>query len=101
MYNIENYSQYQIHVFSKIHSSARQKLKATKAEMIANQHKKAVPINIKQGDTVMIQQAERRSKLSPKFVGPHRVVRYVHGNTFEVVEPGSNVTLIVHTDRLK
>ncbi len=99
--NIEKYSQQQIHVFfffSKIHSSVRQKLKAAKAEMIVNQNKRAIPVNINQGNTVMIQQPERKSKLSPKFVGPYRVVRYVHGNKFEVVEPSSNVTLVVHTD---
>ncbi len=33
VYNIENYSQQQIHVFSKIHSNVREKLTATKAEM--------------------------------------------------------------------
>ncbi len=101
IYNIEKYSQQQIHVFSKIHSSVRQKLKATKAEMIINQHKRAIPVNIKQWDTVMIQQPERKSKLSPKFVGPYGVVRYIHGNKFEVVEQSSNVTFVVHADRLK
>ncbi len=49
----------------------------------------------------MIQHQERKSKLSPKFVGSYRVVRYVHGNKFEVVEPNSDVTLEVHSDRLK
>ncbi len=101
VYNIENYSQQQIHVFSKIHSSVREKLKATKAEMAMKQHKRATPVNIKQGDHVMIQHPERRSKLSPKFIGPYRVVRYVHGNKFEVMEPNSKVTFVVHSDRLK
>ncbi len=100
VYNIENYSQQQIHVFSKIHSTVREKLKATKAEKAMKQHKRATPVNIKQGD-VMIQHPERRSKLSPKFIGPYRVVRYIHGNKFEVMEPNSNVTFVVHSDRLK
>ncbi len=49
----------------------------------------------------MIQQPERKSKLSPKFVGPYRIVRYVYGNKFEVMEPNTNVTLVIHSDRLK
>ncbi len=55
VYIIENYSQEQIHVFSKIHSSVREKLKATKAEMAIKQQKRGTPVNIKQGDHVMIQ----------------------------------------------
>ncbi len=66
VYNTDNYTQQQLHVFGKIHSSVRSKLKATKTEMMANQQKGAIPVNFKQGDTVMIQQPERKSKLSPK-----------------------------------
>ncbi len=43
VYNTHNYTQQQLHVFGKIHSSARSKLKATKTEMIATQHKGAIP----------------------------------------------------------
>ncbi len=67
VYNTDSYTQQQLHVFGKIHSSVRSKLKATKAEMVANQHKRAIPVNFQQGDTVMIQQPEKKSKLSPKF----------------------------------
>ncbi len=38
VYNTDNYTQQQSHVFGKIHSSIRSKLIATKTEMIANQH---------------------------------------------------------------
>ncbi len=100
VYNIENYSQQQIHVFSKIHSSVRETLKAAKAEMAMKQHKRATPVNIKLGDHVKIQHPERKSKLLPKFIGPYRVVRYIHGNNFDVMEPNS-VTFVVHSDRLK
>ncbi len=82
VYNIEKYSQQTILVFSKLHSSVREKLKATKAEMAINQHKRSTPVNIKQGDYVMIQHPG-----SPKFIGPYREVRFVHGNKFEVMEP--------------
>ncbi len=69
--------------------------------MMAKQHKRAVPVNIKEGDAVMIQQPERASKLAPKFMGPYEVVRYVYGNKFEVRDPSTGVTLVVHSDRLK
>ncbi len=101
IYNIDSYPEQQLHVFSKIHSSVRQKLKATKAEMISTQHKRAIPVKINQGDTVMIQQPERKSKLSPKFVGLYKVHRYIYGNIFEAREQNTNVTLIIHSDRLK
>ncbi len=69
--------------------------------MMANQHKMAIPVNFKPGDNVMILQSERKSKLSSKFLGPYRIVRYVYGNKFEVMEPNTNVTLVIHSDRLK
>ncbi len=55
VYNTDNYTQQQLHVFRKIHSSVKSKLKATKTEMMANQHKEAILVNFKQEDTVMIQ----------------------------------------------
>ncbi len=82
VYKIDRYAQQQIYVFSKIHSTVRQNLKATKAEMMANKHKRDIPVKINQGNTVMIQQPERKSKLSPKFVGPYKVVFYIYGNKF-------------------
>ncbi len=68
---------------------------------MAKQHKRAIPVNFKQGDTVMIQQPERKSKFSPKFVGPYRIVRYVYGNKFEVMEPNTSVTIVIHSYQLK
>ncbi len=49
----------------------------------------------------MIQQPERNSKISPKFVGSYRIVCYVYGNKFKVIEPNTNITLAIHSDRLK
>ncbi len=46
VYNTDNYTQQQLEVLGKIHSCARSRLKATKAEMMANQHKRAVPVNL-------------------------------------------------------
>ncbi len=101
VYNTDNYTQQQLHVLKKIHASVRSKLKTTKTEMIANQHERAIQVNFKPGDNVMIQQPERMSKLSPKFVGLCRIVRYVYGNEFEVMGRNTNVTLVIRSDRLK
>ncbi len=70
LYNTDNYIQKQLHVFGKMHASVISKLKETKAEIMANQHKEDIPVNFKPGDNVMIQQPEKMSKLSPKVVGP-------------------------------
>ncbi len=87
-------------IFGKIHSSVKSKLKETKTEMMANQHKRAIQLNIKQGGTVMMQQPERKSKLSRKLVSLYRIVRYAYGNKFEVMEPNT-ITLVIQSDRLK
>ncbi len=100
VYNTGNYTQ-QLNVFGKIHASVSSKLKATKTEIMADQHKRAIPVNFKLRGSIMIQQPERMSKLSPKFVGPYRIVRSVYGNKFEVMGPNTSVTLVIHSDRLK
>ncbi len=52
VYNTDNYTQQQLGKnlgkFWENHSSVRSKFKATKTEMMANQHKRAIPINFKQ-----------------------------------------------------
>ncbi len=70
VYNTDKYTQQQLHVFGTIHASVRSKLKATKTEIMVNQHKRAILVNFKRGDNVMILQPEKKSKLSPKFVDP-------------------------------
>ena len=49
----------------------------------------------------MVQVPERRSKLSPKFIGPRLVIRQLHGNKFEVFDPSLKTLEIIHSDRLK
>lgn len=73
LYNIEDYVQHLMHNFSNIHASIREKLKATKAEMVIKQHKTAIPVKIKQGDTVVVQQPNHTSKLAAKSVSPNRI----------------------------
>ena len=101
VYNIDNYADQHLHVFSKIHKQVREKLLASRAEMMAQQHKRAVPVQIQVGDNVMVQAPIRNSKLAPKFFGPRLVVSRLHGNKFGVLDPVQNTTEIVHSDRLK
>ncbi len=48
VYNIEDYAQQLIHVFSTLHTNVWEKLMATKAKMLAKQLKSATPVEIKQ-----------------------------------------------------
>ncbi len=68
----------------------RSKLNATKVEMLSNQHKRAVPVELKEDHTVTIKQAESSSKLGAKFLGPYGVVRNIRVNRFEVPEPNTS-----------
>ena len=69
--------------------------------MSEKQHKKASPVTLKVGDTVMVSVPERHSKLSAKFVGPRLIVTKLQGNKFEVLDPWLNTLEVVHSDRLK
>ncbi len=52
VYNIDTNAKQQIQVFSQIRCEVRTSLKATKEEMTSRQHKRAVPVSLKQGDSV-------------------------------------------------
>ncbi len=69
--------------------------------MCEQQHRRASPVTLQVGDSVMVRVAEIGSKLSPKFVGPRRVTQYLGGHKFEVTNHLSNTHEIVHSDRLK
>ncbi len=49
----------------------------------------------------MVKVPERNSKLAPKFVGPRLVVKQLHGNKFDILDPWLNTLETVHCDRLK
>ncbi len=57
-----------------------EKLQASRDEMMTKQHNKVTSVNIKEGDNVMVHLPERNNKLSPRFMGPHYVLRCWHGN---------------------
>ena len=101
VYNVDNYLDQHLHISAKIHKKVREQLQASRAEMMAQQHKRATPINIQKGDTVMVQVPTRDSKLAPKFVGPRLVVGERQGNKFEVWDPFLDVKEVIHSDRLK
>ncbi len=100
VYDVTSYADQQMKVFSDIHANVRKCLQASRAEMMSKQLKRATPVQFKVGDTVMVQQPERTSKLSHKFTGPYRIERR-HGNKFEVSDLATRHLQIVHSDRLK
>ncbi len=87
LYNPEDYSKLQLHSFQTIHTSVREKLKASREEMTHRQHLHATPIILDVGDSVMKRSPERSCKLSPKFMGPFLVTAKVHGNKFKSPGP--------------
>lgn len=100
VYNVDDYVKQHMHVFKNIHANVRHRLQASRAEMMAQQHKRATPVTIQVGDTVKVRQPDRISKLAPKFSGPCSVVRQLHGNKFEVHDPILNTVEVIHSDRL-
>ncbi len=44
---------------------------------------------------------ERSCKLTPKFSGPFPLTAKLHGNKFKPLDPNTNISGVVHVDRLK
>ncbi len=101
VYNMDDYSQKQLKVFSDIHKDVKNRLLASKTEMSTQQHRRSSPVNIRVGESVMVQVPERHSKLAPKFVGPRLVVNQVQPHRFELFDPWLNTVEVVHSDRIK
>ena len=101
VYNMDDYTKWHMKLFSDIHHKVTQNLVKSKAALCAKQIKNASPVEFKPGDHVMILTPERRSKLAPKFLGPHVITKRLHGNKFEVLDPLTNTLQNVHNDRLK
>ncbi len=101
LYNLDDYSKLQLHCFQTIHTYVREKLKASREEMLQRQHLHATPINIGVGDSVMKSSPEWSCKLVPKFSGPYLITAKMHGNTFKVLNPNNNVSEVFHADHLK
>ncbi len=101
LYNPDDYSKLQCHSFQTVHATVRERLKASREEMLHRQHQIATPIIIDVGDTVMKSSPLRSCKLNPKFSGPFLVTAKMHGNKFKILDPSNTVSEIVHVDRLK
>ncbi len=69
--------------------------------MTQTQHLHANPIILDVGDSVMKRSSERSCKLAPKFMGPFLVTAKLHGNRFNVLDPSTSLSEVVHADCLK
>ena len=101
VYNVEDYATAQRKVFSDIYREVHQNLVNSKVAMSKQQHKRASPVTLQVGDSVMVKVPERSSKLAPKFLGPRLITRHVHGNKFEVHDARTDQLEVIHCDRLK
>ncbi len=80
VYNVHDYVKCQIKFFSEIHKSTKDKLRPTNTAMCNRHHKRASPVFPCHDQSP----GERESKVSPKFVGPHRATQVLGGHKFEV-----------------
>ncbi len=101
LHSLDDYSKLQLHCFQPMNESVREKLKASREEMLHKQHAQATPVTIQVGDSVMKRAPDRSCKLSPKFSGPFLVTSRCHSNKLKILDPSSNVMEVVHVDRLK
>ncbi len=101
VYTLDDYAKQQLHAFQSIHQSVRDKLKASREEMMRKQHAQAKVIKIAVGDTVMKRCPERQNKLAPKFSGPYIITSALRNNKFKILDPSTHTAEYVHVDRLK
>ncbi len=90
----DEYSKLQLHCFQKIHNSVREKLKASREEVLRKQHLQAKSVNHDVGDSIMKRAHDRACKLTPNFTGPYLA-------TAKILDPKNNISEIVYFDRLK
>ncbi len=101
LYSLDDYSKLQLYCFQTIHNSVREKLKASREEILRKQHSQATPVHLDVGDSVMKRAPNPSCKLTPKFSGPYLLTAKLHGNKFKLLDPSTNVSEVVHVDRLK
>ncbi len=101
LHSLDDYSKLQLHCFQTIHESVREKLKASREEILHKKQAQTTPVTIQVGDSVMKRAPDRSCKLSPKFNGPFLVTSRCHHNKFRIMNPFNNVTEVDHVDRLK
>ena len=101
VYSLEDYAKNQLRAFQIIHESVRRNLQASRVEMIQRQHTSATPVTLQVNDIVYKSTPDRQSKLNAKFTGPYRVIERLQGNKFKIFCPDSQISEVVHVDRLK
>ncbi len=84
-----------------IDDSVCRNLQESRAEMLHRQHTKATPFTFQKGDVVFKSSPERQSKLTPKFSGSFVITDFIQGNKFKIFNPATQVSEVVHSDRLK
>ncbi len=101
VYDAEAYAAVQLNTFASIHKEVTEKLQATSNLRTAKQHKHARPSCFNIGDAVMVAAPERQSKLSPKFLGPYKIMQGMGGNKYQIFNKDKGFTETIHSDRLK
>ncbi len=91
LYNHEGYSKLQLHSFHTIHGSVREKLKASREEMIQRQYLHATHTTLDVGDSAMKRSPEWSCKLFRKFMGLYLVTAKLHGNKFKVLDHSTSI----------
>ncbi len=101
LYTPDDYSKLQLHCFQTNHNCVREKLEASREEILRKQHSQATPIHLDVGDSVMKRASDRSCKLIPKLSCPFLLNAKLHGNIFKLLDSNTNVSEVVHVDRLK
>lgn len=84
-----------------VHQRIHGHLKDSTEEFTVQRNKKAKTNQIDVGDLVMLTAHLRKSKLSPKFWGPYRVVQHLMGHKFKLRHIDTDDVRVEHGDHLK
>ena len=101
LYCMDDYVQGRVTAFQRIHTSVRDQLAVSQAEMLQKQHQRATPHEINVGDIVFAREQDRASKLAPRFNGPHRVTETLAGHKVRILDLRSGTENTIHKDHLK
>lgn len=76
VHGIDSYGQFLLSVVSDNLQNIRDRLLVSNAAVCDQQHKLSSPVTLKVGDSIMMLVPERGSKLSPKFMGPCKIIKH-------------------------
>ncbi len=101
LYCMDDYVKRRMTVFQRIHTSVRDHLALSQADMLQKQHQRVKPHEIVVGDVIFSRVHDRHSKLDPLFHGPHRVTEPLSGHKVKILDLKSGTESVVHKDHLK